>query len=62
MRGCGFCGFRRCDAPDGGADAGHASSQSGLGGTAWYAQVKVTQGYANDAFDALNNAAALRWG
>jgi hypothetical protein len=37
----------------------YAASQSNVGGTSWYGQVKVTQGLAKDAFDAINNQAAF---
>jgi len=37
----------------------YASSQSNVGGTAWYGQVKATQGLAKDAFDAINNQVAF---
>lgn len=33
----------------------YAASQSNVGGTTWYGNVKLTQEYAKDAFDALNN-------
>jgi hypothetical protein len=33
----------------------YASSQSNVGGTIWYGQVKATQVLAKDAFDAINN-------
>jgi hypothetical protein len=36
----------------------YAASQSNVGGTTWYGQVKSTQGLAKDAFDAINNEAA----
>jgi hypothetical protein len=36
----------------------YAASQSNVGGSAWYGQVKATQGLAKDAFDAINNQAA----
>jgi hypothetical protein len=36
-----------------------ASSQSNVGGTVWYAQVKATQVLAKDAFDAINNQVAF---
>ena len=37
----------------------YAASQSNVGGTAWYAQVKVTQVMAKDVFDAINNQVAF---
>jgi hypothetical protein len=37
----------------------YASSQSNLGGTAWYGQVKATQELAKNAFDAINNQVAF---
>jgi len=36
-----------------------AASQSNAGGSAWYGQVKATQGLAKDAFDAINNQVAF---
>jgi hypothetical protein len=36
----------------------YAASVSNAGGSAWYGQVKATQGLAKDAFDAINNQAA----
>jgi hypothetical protein len=36
-----------------------AASQSNVGGTVWYGQIKPTQVLAKDAFDAINNSAAL---
>jgi hypothetical protein len=37
----------------------YAASQSNVGGTAWYGQVKATQVLAKDAFDAINNQVAF---
>jgi hypothetical protein len=37
----------------------YAASQSNAGGSAWYGQVKATQGLAKDAFDAINNVVAF---
>ncbi len=37
----------------------YAASQSNVGGSAWYAQVKATQQLAKDAFDAINNQVAF---
>lgn len=37
----------------------YAASQSNVGGSAWYAQVKTVQGLAKDAFDAVNNEKAF---
>jgi hypothetical protein len=37
----------------------YAASQSNVGGTAWYGQVKATQELAKDTFDAINNAKAF---
>jgi len=37
----------------------YAASQSNLGGSNWYGQVKATQELAKDAFDAINNGVAL---
>ncbi len=37
----------------------YAASQSNVGGSAWYGQVKATQGLAKDAFDAINNQVAF---
>jgi hypothetical protein len=36
-----------------------AASQSNAGGSAWYGQVKATQGLAKDTFDAINNQVAF---
>lgn len=36
----------------------YAASQSNLGGTTWYGNVKSVQQLAKDAFDAINNQAA----
>jgi hypothetical protein len=36
----------------------YAASQSNVGGSTWYGQVKATQGLAKDAFDAINNQVA----
>jgi hypothetical protein len=36
-----------------------AASQSNIGGTIWYGNVKTTQELAKDAFDAINNQVAL---
>ena len=33
----------------------YAASQSNVGGSVWYGQVKATQELAKDAFDAINN-------
>jgi hypothetical protein len=37
----------------------YAASQSNVGGSTWYGQVKATQGLAKDAFDAINNQVAF---
>ena len=37
----------------------YAASQSNVGGTVWYGQVKVTQVMAKDVFDAINNQVAF---
>jgi hypothetical protein len=37
----------------------YAANQSNAGGSAWYGQVKATQGLAKDAFDAINNQVAF---
>jgi hypothetical protein len=37
----------------------YAASQSNVGGTTWYGQVKATQVLAKDAFDAINNGVAF---
>jgi hypothetical protein len=37
----------------------YAASQSNAGGSTWYGNVKATQGLAKDAFDAINNGAAV---
>jgi hypothetical protein len=37
----------------------YAASQSNVGGTAWYGQVKATQELAKDTFDAINNQLAF---
>jgi hypothetical protein len=37
----------------------YAASQSNVGGTTWYSNVKATQVLAKDAFDAINNQTAL---
>ena len=37
----------------------YAGSQSNVGGSTWYGQVKATQGLAKDAFDAINNVVAF---
>ena len=37
---------------------GYAASQSPVGGTTWYGNVKATQQLAKDAFDAINNQVA----
>jgi hypothetical protein len=37
----------------------YAASQSNVGGSVWYAQVKVTQELAKNTFDAINNGVAL---
>ena len=36
-----------------------AASQSNVGGSSWYAQVKTTQEKAKNAFDAINNQVAF---
>jgi hypothetical protein len=36
----------------------YASSQSNVGGSNWYGQVKATQVLAKDVFDAINNEVA----
>ncbi len=36
----------------------YAASQSNVGGSAWYVQIKSTQGLAKNTFDAINNQAA----
>jgi hypothetical protein len=36
----------------------YAASQSNLGGSSWYGQIKATQGLAKNTFDAINNQAA----
>jgi hypothetical protein len=40
----------------------YAASQSNVGGTAWYGQVKATQELAKNAFDAINNEKAFQSG
>jgi hypothetical protein len=37
----------------------YAASQSNIGGSSWYGNVKFTQGLAKDAFDAINNQVAF---
>jgi hypothetical protein len=37
----------------------YASSQSNVGGSAWYLQVKATQDLAKTTFDAINNQVAF---
>jgi hypothetical protein len=37
----------------------YASGQSNIGGSTWYGQVKLTQEFAKDAFDAINNQLAF---
>jgi hypothetical protein len=37
----------------------YAASQSNVGGTVWYANLKATQQLAKDAFDAINNGVAF---
>jgi hypothetical protein len=37
----------------------YAATQSGVGGTPWYAQVKATQELAKNTFDAINNQVAF---
>ena len=37
----------------------YAGSQSNVGGSTWYANVKATQVLAKDAFDAINNQVAF---
>jgi hypothetical protein len=37
----------------------YAASQSNVGGSAWYGQVKATQVLAKDTFDAINNEVAF---
>jgi hypothetical protein len=39
----------------------YAASQSNVGGTVWYGQVKATQALAKDAFDAINNQVAFKF-
>jgi hypothetical protein len=36
----------------------YAASQSNVGGSMWYGNVKATQELAKDAFDAINNQVA----
>jgi len=38
---------------------GYAASQSNVGGSTGYGNVKATQGLAKDAFDAINNQVAF---
>ena len=37
----------------------YAGSQSNVGGTIWYGQIKATQQLAKNTFDAINNQVAL---
>jgi hypothetical protein len=37
----------------------YSASQSNVGGSFWYSQVKATQQLAKDAFDAINNQVAF---
>jgi hypothetical protein len=37
----------------------YAASQSNVGGSTWYGNVKATQELAKDAFDAINNQVAF---
>jgi hypothetical protein len=37
----------------------YAASQSNVGGSMWYGNVKFTQELAKDAFDAINNEKVL---
>jgi hypothetical protein len=37
----------------------YAASQSNAGGSTWYGNVKATQQLAKDAFDSINNQAAV---
>jgi hypothetical protein len=37
----------------------YAASQSNMGGSTWYANVKATEVLAKDAFDAINNGVAF---
>ncbi|TLZ73514.1 MAG: hypothetical protein E6K10_00125 [Methanobacteriota archaeon] len=37
----------------------YAASQSNVGGSVWYGNVKITQEMAKDAFDAINNNVAF---
>lgn len=37
----------------------YAAGKSNVGGSAWYGQIKATQGLAKDAFDAINNGKAV---
>ncbi len=37
----------------------YAASQSNIGGSTWYGQVKATQELAKDIFDAINNQVAV---
>jgi len=39
----------------------YASSQSSVGGSLWYANIKATQQLAKDAFDAINNQVAFAY-
>ncbi len=61
---CG--GYENVSAAFGGASSmtvsdmlAYAASQSNVGGSFWYGQVKATQGLAKDAFDAINNQVAF---
>jgi hypothetical protein len=38
----------------------YAASQSNVGGSSWYGQVKTTQVKAKDAFDSINNVVAFQ--
>ena len=37
----------------------YAASQSNVGGSTWYGNVKATQQLAKDAFDSINNQVAF---
>jgi hypothetical protein len=37
----------------------YSAMQSNAGGSTWYGNVKATQGLAKDAFDSINNQAAV---
>jgi hypothetical protein len=66
--GTGTCGgtYENASSAFGGASSltvsqmlAYAASQSTVGGTTWYANVKATQVLAKDAFDAINNGVAF---